>query len=306
MSIAAVPALTDNYILSEGPVWDAASGKVSWVDLEAGSILSAPVSVDAGGAPRIGAISRVDVGEYAGCAFPLDGGRILVALTRRLAIVEVDGSLTRGSELLPEGTRFNDGKIDPAGRLVVGSLSLGEGRGDTNVLLRLEFDGTITTLDDDLGLSNGLGWSPDGTVFYSTDTESRVIYRRDYDATSGDVGQRSVFLSFDGQPEGAEYPDGLTVDADGNLWVAFWGGSGVTVFAPDGSRRDDLGISIDAPHSSSVAFIGDDLDIAVVTSASRDLSAPEREQYPNAGGLFVAVPGARGQLATPWREVALP
>lgn len=304
--IDATPAGTDSYILSEGPVWDAETGRVTWVDIEAGAVLSAPL-VEVDGEPRIGAVSRVDVGEQVGCAIPLDGGRTLVALTRRLAIVEVDGSLTLGSEILPEGTRFNDGTIDPQGRLVVGSLSLGESS-NTHVLLRLEHDGSVTTIDDDLGLSNGLGWSPDGTVFYSIDTEAGRIHRRSYGVGSGadSLGPREVFLDFTDAPDDAKNADGMTVDADGDLWVAFWGGFGVKVFDASGGEIVGKGIRIAAPHSSSVAFVGEDLSLAVVTSASRDLDAAERERWPNAGGLFLARTAARGRLRTPWREVALP
>ncbi|NQX11689.1 SMP-30/gluconolactonase/LRE family protein [Microbacteriaceae bacterium VKM Ac-2855] len=292
MIVAAAPALTDNYVLSEGPVWDQETQRLTWVEIERGAVLSAPLLDGA-----IGAVTRTDLGEYVGCAHPLGDGRTLVALTRALAIVEIDGSVTRGSELLPEGRRFNDGQIDPQGRLVVGSLNLGAVTAD-NVLLRLEPDGSVTSLDDDLRLSNGLGWSPDGAWFYSIDTESNVIHRRSY---GEQVGPREAFIRL---PERV-WADGMTVDAQGRLWVAIWGGSGVRVFDADGNRLDDLGIAIDAPHSSSVAFIGAGLDIAVVTSASRDLSAEERALYPHAGGLFLASPGAVGLPATRWLEVPL-
>jgi sugar lactone lactonase YvrE len=292
--IDATPAGTPTYVLSEGPVWDPDTARLTWVDIEAGAVLSAPVTAEG-----IGAISRTDVGEQVGAALPLGDGRTLVALTRRLAILEVDGSLTRGSELLPEGHRFNDGTIDPQGRLLVGSLTLGESAGD-DVLLRIEHDGSVTVLDDDLRLSNGLGFSPDGSVLYSADTESGVIHRRSY--ADAEHGPREPFVELE---EGV-FADGLTVDAVGRVWVAVWGGSGVRVFGADGSPVEGEGIRIDAPHSSSIAFVGEDLDIAVVTSASRDLSADERARHPHAGGLWIAQPGARGRAATRWVEGPLP
>ena len=224
---------------------------------------------------------------------------MLVALTRRLAILEVDGSLTRGSELLPEGHRFNDGSIDPQGRLVVGSLTLGESVGD-DVLLRLEHDGAVTVLDHDLRLSNGLGWSPDGSVMYSVDTESGVVYRRPY--LDGVNGPRETFL----EPEEGVFLDGMTVDSEGRLWCSVWGGSGVRVYDSEGRRLEGEGIAIDAPHSSSIAFAGEALDVAVVSSASRDLSADERARYPLAGGLWLARPGATGLPAPRWVEAPLP
>lgn len=293
--IQATALETEAFILSEGPLWDAATGRVVWVDLEAGRILSAPW-VDG----RLGEVASVSVGEQVGCAFPIGGGRYVAALTRELAIVEADGTIRRGSALTPEGTRFNDGEIDPAGRLVVGTLALNEAGWD-HLLLRLEHDGTVTTLDDDLGLSNGLGWSPDGATFYSIDTPRRTVFRRDYDVATGAVGKREVFIELVDA-----YPDGMTVDADGNLWIAIWGGHEVRCYDASGARIDGATVSVDAPHVSSAVFVGPDLDHLVITSASRDLSPDERLRWPHAGGLFVAHPDARGRASTPWREVPLP
>ena len=293
--IDAQPAGTPNYVLSEGPVWHAASGTLVWVDIEGGLVLRG--ELDEHG--HIDMTRRIELGEYVGCAIPLGDDRMLVALTRSIAIVGADGSVERSAELLPEHKRLNDGSIDPQGRLVVGSLSL-VGNTKDNVLLRLEQTGELTVLDDDLGLSNGLGWSPDGTVFYSTDTDACTIYRRDYGAET--IGPREPFIVFD---EGV-YPDGLTVDASGRLWVAIWGSHGVRVFDDRGDELTDLGARIPPPHSSSIAFAGPELDQLVITSASRDLDEAERMRWPHAGGLFSARPNALGIAATSWVEAPLP
>jgi sugar lactone lactonase YvrE len=293
--ITAQPAGTPSYVLSEGPVWHAASETLVWIDIEAGLVLRG--ELDERG--HISVINRTELGEYVGCAIPLDDGRMLVALTRCLAIVHTDGSVTRSAELIPEHQRLNDGSIDPQGRLVVGSLTL-SGDANDNVLLRLESTGELMVLERGLGLSNGLGWSPDGTVFYSTDTDAGTIYRRSYGAEL--VGEREPFIVFD---EGV-YPDGLTVDASGRLWVAIWGGHGVRVFDERGDELTDLGARIPPPHSSSVAFAGPALDRLVITSASRDLDDAERMRWPEAGGLFSAPSDARGLPATPWLEAPLP
>src|SRR5665647_3962414 len=157
----AQPLGTDRFVLSEGPVWDPNSASLTWVDIEAGRILTARWADGALATP-----ASIDVGEYVGCAIPLNAGRMLAALTRQLGVIEADGTILRSQELIQAGTRFNDGKIDPQGRLVVGTMSL-QGPDEAQLLLRLEADGAITVLDDNLLLANGLGWSPDGRTLYS-------------------------------------------------------------------------------------------------------------------------------------------
>lgn len=285
------PLGTEQFVLSEGPVWDPGSASLTWVDIEAGCILTARWADGALVAP-----TRVDVGEYVGCAIPLGHGRVLAALTRQLALVEADGTIRRSRELIPAGTRFNDGKIDPQGRLVVGTLSLG-GPDGAQSLLRLEHDGVITVLDDDLLLANGLGWSPDGRTLYSIDTLAETIYRRDYGADA--IGDRCPFAV------GALF-DGMAVDSRGNLWVAVWGAGEVRCFDPAGASVPDRAIRVAAPHTSSVAFVGAVLDVAVITSASRDLTEGERLRWPDAGGLFATSGCGVGLPPTPWREADLP
>jgi len=287
----AQPLGTGQFVLAEGPVWDPDSASLTWVDIEAGLVLTGRWADGALAAP-----ARVDTGEQVGCAIPLSHGRTLVALTRQLALVEADGTIRRSRELIPAGTRFNDGKIDPQGRLVVGTLSLA-GPDEAQSLLRLEPDGAITVLDDDLLLANGLGWSPDGRTLYSIDTLAETIYRRDYGAAA--IGDRTVFAV------GALF-DGMTVDSRGNLWVAVWGAGEVRCFDPAGTIRPERAIRVAAPHTSSVTFVGAALDVAVITSASRDLTEAERVRWPDAGGLFFSSGCGTGLAPTPWRETRLP
>jgi sugar lactone lactonase YvrE len=285
------PLGTERFVLSEGPVWDPDSASLTWVDIEAGRILTAPWA-DGG----LSAPGSIEVGEYVGCAIPLKDARTLAALTRRLGVIGADGTTIRSRELIPAGSRLNDGKIDPQGRLVVGTISL-QGPPEAQLLLRLEVDGAITVLDDDLMLANGLGWSPDGATMYSIDTLAEIIYRRDYGADT--MGTRSPFAV------GAHF-DGMTVDAHGNLWVAIWGAGEVRCFDPSGAPVPERTIRVAAPHSSSVTFVGAALDTVVVTSASRDLTEAERERWPDAGALFCASADTIGLPPTPWQEGPLP
>ena len=291
MPTIAQPLGTDRFVLSEGPVWDPSSASLTWVDIEAGRILTARWADGALATP-----ASIDVGEHVGCAIPLNAGRMLAALTRQLGVIEADGTILRSQELIQAGTRFNDGKIDPQGRLVVGTMSL-QGPDEAQLLLRLEADGAITVLDDNLLLANGLGWSPDGRTLYSIDTLAETIYRRDYGPDT--IGTRSPLAV------GAHF-DGMTVDARGNLWVAIWGAGEVRCFDPAGAPVPERTIRVAAPHTSSVTFVGAKLDTVVVTSASRDLAEAERERWPDAGGLFLASGGTVGLPPTPWHEAPLP
>jgi sugar lactone lactonase YvrE len=161
------------------------------------------------------------------------------------------------------------------------------GASQREVLVRWEDDGRLTTLDDDLTLSNGLAWSADGRLMYSVDTLRRVVFVRDYDATTGAVGERRVHLRIE---DG--FPDGIALDAADHLWIAVWGEGEVRRFTPDGVLTGR--VVLPAPHTSSVAFAGDDLRTLVVTTAQAELPDERLRAFPDSGRLFtvrVDVPG---------------
>ena len=147
-------------------------------------------------------------------------------------------------------------------------------------------------LDDDLGLSNGLAFSPDGSLLYSVDSlPSRTVWVRDYDQASGAVGPRRVALELTDA-----VPDGLCVDASGNLWLAAWGRGQVRCYSPAGDLLDV--IELPAPHTTSLAFVGPRLDQLLITTARGELSPTEQDEFPLSGSLFLARPGCIG-LPTP-------
>ena len=229
-----------------------------------------------------------------GAAVPGPAGSLLVATADRLVVVAPGGSRFDGPTVVPPGvqSRSNDGACDPAGRFLVGTLALDDREGEDH-LYRVEDDGSLIVIDSDLTLSNGLGWSPDGTLLYNTDTIPGVIWVRDYDAATGATGARRRYLRIEG-----ESPDGLCVDSRGYLWVAIWGGGEVRSFTPDGELA--AVVTVPTPHPSSVAFVGEDLDVLLITTASRDLTETELAQYPDAGRLFLAHVEATGTPTFPW------
>lgn len=243
--------------LGEGPTWDADAGMVRWVDIEAGAWFEAPVTADHVGATR--AVLSVD-GTLSAAVHAEDGG-CLLARTRHLEHRDASGETVATWELIPSGAprRLNDGACDPEGRFVVGSMLVDASSGDEQ-LWRLEHDGTVTVLDEGLGLSNGLAWSPDGGVMYHVDTRRHSVTARDYDPASGRVGVPSVLIDVrDG------LPDGLAIDRDGDLWLAVWGEAQIRRFGPDGALRGPLHTGVE--RTSNCAFAGPNLDLLVVTSA---------------------------------------
>jgi sugar lactone lactonase YvrE len=279
--------------LGEGPTWDPRAGLLRWVDIDRGHLWEATVDRDGVGTPRL----ALDCGPTLGAAVHADDGGLLLARTQHLEHRDKTGAIVGTVRLVPGGvlSRLNDGACDPAGRYLVGSLAR-DGRTGAERLWRVEHDGTVTVLDDDLTLSNGLGWSPDGTVMYQVDTVPGTVYARDYDVASGEVGPRRVLVEI---RDGA--PDGLTVDARGDLWVAVWGAAQIRRHSPDGRLMQV--VQTGAPLTTSCAFVGPDLDLLVITTAGK---AEDGVTQTRRGGTLLALrPGVAGHSTTPWRAVPL-
>jgi len=276
--------------LGEGPLWDAAAGVVRWVDIDAGAVLAGRLVGE-----RVGQVGSDRVDETVGAVALADDGGLLVAGTKALVHLRPDGSRDWGPPLLPDGpSRLNDAQVDPGGGVLVGSLSR-DGRGGHEVLLRVAPDGAVTVLDDDLTLSNGLGWSPDDRTLYSVDSVPGLLWHRPWDPVTGAAGPRRLLLAFDDAT-----PDGLCVDTRGRLWVAMWGAGVVRCLAPDGTLLGTVEVAV--PHPTSCAFVGPALDLLVVTTASPDRTHPPGEGSGDAGTLFVARVGATGRPPRRWRR----
>jgi sugar lactone lactonase YvrE len=284
-----VPELVDpaQARLGEGPIWDAASERLYWID-----ILDRRLFVADGAGRRL---ESRQLDSMPGTVMPTAGG-LLVADEAGLALHHDTGTETRlNDELAAQpDRRFNDGKTDARGRAFVGTLTL-SGDGVDNALYRIEPGGRLTAVIDGVGLSNGLGWSPDGTAFYFVDTPTGKIDAFEYDIASGSLGRRRTFAVI---PEGRGMPDGLCVDDDGGVWVALFGGSAVLRYDSEGWL--DACVEFDIPNITSCAFGGPDRSTLFITTAAVDLDEEFLAAHPHAGGLFTARVGRSGPSAVPW------
>ncbi|MFI5913065.1 SMP-30/gluconolactonase/LRE family protein [Dactylosporangium sp. NPDC051541] len=294
MRYSASPASESTYALGEGPVWDAPRGRLLWVDILNNTVHEGSLTESGPIATKRSWTFDDTVGAVAVAA----DGALLVAERHTLTLLNNDQSREAIARVLPPDreSRLNDGAVDPAGRFLVGSLAQDERTGE-EILVRLD-DAGVTVVDADLDLSNGLAWSPAGDLFYSIDTLRNLVRVREYDPATGAMGERRDLVTI---ADGG-HPDGMCADADGNLWIAVWGGARVECRSPEGAL---LGVvEVAAPNTSSVAFAGPDLDTLVITTAARGVPRERRAAYPDSGKLFTVKVGARGLPTAPWVKPA--
>jgi sugar lactone lactonase YvrE len=266
--------------LGEGPTWDAEAGRLIWVD-----ILGSRVHTYE---PATGRRTVMATEQHVGAAKPRAGGAgLVVNLRDGIGLYGSGGKDFRWLHRDPvPGRRGNDAAVAPDGSLWAGSMAYDETPGGGN-LLRIAPDGTTSEILGDVTVSNGTGWSPDGTLMYYVDTPTRRIDVFDVDGQQ--VVRRREFAVVE---EGAGYPDGLTVDADGCVWVALWDGSALRRYTPSGAL--DRVVELPVKRPTACAFGGAELTDLYVTSARVGLDAPS----PYAGSLLVLRDMGRG-LAQP-------
>jgi D-xylonolactonase len=282
------PCVADVHaVLGEGPVWVAGEAALYWVDIKGRKIF------------RVGRNGELDQWQTpfrVGSIAPRSSGGFIAGTNEGIAEVDLSTGrmhiLFNPEQELPDN-RFNDGKVDREGRFWAGTMDDRE-RGSAGALYRIDPDLSWTAIDTGYGIANGPAFSPDGRIMYHSDTLRRVTYAFDLDA-QGNASNRRVFLQF-GTEDG--HPDGMTVDREGCLWIAFWGGWCVRRFSPQAKLLQTIEIPVEQP--SSCAFGGPVLDRLYVTSATKGLSEAALEMQPNAGGLFMTKPGVQGLKEVPF------
>ena len=264
--------------LGEGPTWDTAEQRLIWVDILGSRVHTYD--------PASGRRTVMVTEQHVGAAKPRAGGGLVVNLRDGVGLYGPEGFRWLHREVVP-ARRANDAAVAPDGTLWAGTMRYDEAPGG-GTLSRFAPDGSVGVVLDDVAVSNGTGWSPDGRLMYYIDSPTRRIDVFDVGDDQLPVNRRQFAVV----EEGAGFPDGLTVDADGCVWVAFWDGAAVRRYTPSGEL--DRVVELPVPRPTACAFGGADLTDLYITTARTGLEAP----HPMSGSVLV-LPGAGKGLPQP-------
>jgi sugar lactone lactonase YvrE len=273
-----------NAICGEGPVWDWRDGLLYWIDLDR----PAAYCFDPVRGEQVG---NWPVDSRLGMLALTRDGRLLIATSGK-GIGLLDPATGSVEPLVHPGAMrgpgiYNDGRVDPGGRLWSGWIT--EARVDPGMIFRVEADGAARDGIDGIYASNGMGWSPDGRTMYFTDSTRGLVFAADFDAESGTLGERRVFLEL---PRDKGIPDGMAVDTTGHVWIALYLGWHIIRCDPNGKIVEEIRAPVLNP--TSLCFGGPHLDVLYITSAVRKHPAAELSNQPWAGALMALRPGVAG------------
>jgi len=275
--------------IGEGPSWDVGDQSLLWADIAGQRVWRLD--------PADGSTWQRTFDQMVGAVLPRSAGGLALCLQDGVWLTDSDeGPLRRLVAIEPDDadTRLNDVKVDRAGRLWGGTMAI-DARPDAGTFYIIGAEGSLAVIASPTTISNGIDWSPDDRLMYYIDSATHRVDVFDFDLASGTALDRRPFISFE---ESAGLPDGMTVDAEGCLWVAFYDGWAVRRYTPAGAL--DRIIGLPAARITSCAFGGPDLSDLYVTSASAGLGEAQLAEQPLAGGLFVIRPGVAGLPATPF------
>lgn len=273
----------ENFALGEGPFWF--EERLWWVDINAGALHS----IDSEGKNP----DRFTFDRKVGAVAPTESGNFIAALQDGIALVDrASGKVEMLASPESDRTtkRFNDGKCDPVGRFVAGTLSM-VGEREVADLYSVEKNGDWKNLRTRLILSNGLAWTADGSTLYHVDSLAYEITQFPYDLATGRIGEGRVVVKV---PPELGVPDGMDIDVDGNLWVAHWGGFSVRCWSP--LTGECLAqVSVPAAQPTSCCFGGPGLNRLFITSAREGMEPEALAAQTFAGSVFVCEPGTTGR-----------
>ena len=296
MSLQAEIVVDGKNELGEGVVWSSAHGEVQWTDILGRRFWTY--------SPSDGATRSVALPDRLACFAPLGGTSLLAGFAGGLEVFDLKSAARRPiAAIEPDRptTRVNDGKLDRRGRLVFGTMDEApSGARPIGQVYAYEGGTSSRALVSGVRIANSIAFSPDGRRMYFADTPTKIIRCYDYDLDSGDLSAERTFAA----PQGPGAPDGSTVDADGCLWNAEWGGGRVVRYTPDG--RVDRAVAMPCSQVTCCAFGGARLDRLYVTTARIGLDAAALAREPHAGALFVIDAGVTGLADTPFPAARAP
>ena len=272
--------------LGEGPLWHPKEKCLYWLDIVSGDIYQSNQDISA--------FKKSHFNTMIGSFGFLEKGGLILATNEGFAYWMPDRSeVDTIWNPLPrrENVRMNDGKVDLMGRFWAGSMDPERQEGE---LYRLDPDRSQHTLLHHIGISNGIGWSPDQETMYFTDSMQYTIFAFDFDLDSGAITNQRTFIEL--PKDGREIvPDGLCVDAEGCIWSAHWNGWEIIRYDPKGNPI--LKVNVPAQRVTSCCFGGENLDQLFITSSRGDLPQKDLGNQPSAGDVFIYQTNTRGQPA---------
>lgn len=269
--------------LAEGPTWDEETQKLYWLDIEKKQLNKFdPVS-------KQNVVTQFD--QYVSAVALKKSGGLVLAMQHGFYFMDLDKDkptpIIDPEAHLPNN-RFNDGKCDPLGQFWAGTMSMNN-ESEAGALYCLNKHREVSSKISGVSVSNGLAWSPDGRTMYYIDSPTKQVVAYDFDAI-GNISNRRVVVNI---PEGEGVPDGMTIDEEGHIWVAQWGGYKVSRWnVNDGTRLAE--VSVPAAHVTSCTFGGDKLDELYITTARSGLTDRMLAEQPLAGGIFKMKTGVKG------------
>jgi L-arabinonolactonase len=281
--------------LGEGIVWSPSRGEAQWTDIFGRRFWAYR--------PSDGKSRSVALPDRLTCFAPLLGARLLAGFAGGLELFDLD---TRARQPIADveadhpTTRLNDGKLDRRGRLVFGTMDEQSPARPIGQIYSYGGGPAPRPLASGVRIANSIAFSPDGQRMYFADTPTKIIRAYDYDLDSGELSGEQTFAAV----QGPGSPDGSTVDSDGCLWNAEWGGGRVVRYTPDG--RVDRVVHLPCSQVTCCAFGGDKLDQLFVTTARTGLDSAALASEPLAGALFAVDAGVRGLADTPFPAARLP
>ena len=269
----------------EGPIWCPIENNFYCVDLLKGSYFKVDwIS---------GKSEEFNVGQELGVMALCDNGKIIAGVRDGFGFFDEDSKqlelIDNSPEIDVKERRMNDGAIDPRGRFFAGTMEY-DGANPTGKLYCLYQDLSWNCLEENIYITNGMGWSPDKKTYYMIDTFRNLMYAYDYDIETGKISNRRNHIQW----KNDEYPDGMCIDSVGGFWVAMWLGSKVSHFDSTGKWIEDIHVPV--LHTTSCCFAGNDLKTLIITTSHLNLSNEEKEENPLAGRCFAFETDTIGQI----------